>query len=231
MTTTEKLEEWAQKVAAASPDLDAEGRRIAVQTYHLLAQGEPISTAQIADAAGLAVDRIEESLRSWPLVLWDDQDRVIGFWGLHAHHLEPTHAIDVEGTTVYGWCAWDTLFITEILGRETHVESKDPHSGTTIRLTVTPDGVTGLDPDQAVVSLLLPEEGFTDDAIQGFCHRIHFFASADSAEQWMADRPGMFSVTVDQAFELGQLTNRLRLGSAFKRSGTEPDVTMIEATP
>jgi alkylmercury lyase len=180
-----------------------------------LARGEPVSTAQIADATGLATDRVEESLGSWPLVLWDDQDRVVGFWGLHVHHIELTHAMEVDGTTVYGWCAWDTLFITEILGREIHVESTDPHDGTTIRLTVTPDAVTRLNPEDAVVSLLLPEDGFTDDAIQRFCHRIHFFASPDSAERWMADRPGMFSIPVDKAFELGQLTNRLRLGTAF----------------
>ncbi|HVR79959.1 MAG TPA: organomercurial lyase [Acidimicrobiia bacterium] len=217
MTNAAKLEEWAEQVAAASPHLDAEERRITVHIYHLLAQGEPVSTAQIADVTGLATERVEERLRSWPLVLWDDQDDVIGFWGLHVHHIEPTHAMKVDGTKVYGWCALDTLFITEILSRETLVESTDPYDGTTIRLTVTPDGVTNLHPEKAVVSLLLPEDGFTDDAIQRFCHRIHFFASKESAEKWMADRPGMFSIPVDQAFELGQLINRLRLGTAFNQ--------------
>ena len=220
MTDVAKLEEWAQQVAAASPRLDSDERQITVQTYHLLAQGEPVSTAQIAQATGLATRRIEESLHSWPLVLWDDQDHVTGFWGLNVHHIEPTHAMKSDGTTVYGWCALDTLFITEILGRETHVESADPHDGTTIKLTVTPDGVTGLHPEQAVISLLLPEDGFTDDAIQRFCHRIHFFASEESAEQWMGDRPGMFSIPVDQAFELGQLINQQRLGTAFNQLGS-----------
>jgi alkylmercury lyase len=215
MTNAAKLEEWAEQVAAASPHLDAEERRITVHTYHLLAQGQPVSTAQIADVTGLATERVEERLRSWPLVLWDDRDDVIGFWGLHVHRIEPTHAMKVVGTSVFGWCALDTLFITEILGRETDVESTDPYDGTTIRLTVTPDGVTSLHPEQAVVSLLLPEDGFTDDAIQRFCHRIHFFASAQTAQQWIADRPGLFSIPVDQAFELGQLINRLRLGIAF----------------
>ena len=213
--TNPKLEEWAHQVAAASPELDAEERKISMQTYHLLAKGEPVSAAQIAEAAGVNNERVERSLRSWPLVLWDDQDRVVGFFGLHVHHLEPAHAIVVDGATVYGWCAWDTLFITEILGRETQVKSIDPHDGTTIRLTVTPAGVTNLQPPDAVVSLLLPDGGLGTDTIQRFCHRIHFFASPESAQQWMAGRPGMFAVTVDEAFQLGQLTNRLRLGAAL----------------
>ncbi|MGH8925691.1 MAG: organomercurial lyase, partial [Acidimicrobiia bacterium] len=139
-----------------------------------------------------------------------------GFWGIHAEHITPTHAIEVDGTTVYAWCAWDTLFITEILGRQTQVTSTDPQQGTPIRLTVTPDGVTGLEPPQAVVSLLLPEDGLTDDAIQRFCHKVHFFSSPDSARAWIAGRPDMFTVTVDEAFELGRVTNRLRMGNVIE---------------
>jgi hypothetical protein len=132
MTMDSKLETWAGALASAVPALDAEGRRIAIQIYHLLARGAPVSTPEIAEAAGAPADRVEECLRSWPLVLRDPDDRVVGFWGLHVDHIEPTHAMEVDGTTVCGWCAWDTLFVTEILGRETHVESTDPQDGSGI---------------------------------------------------------------------------------------------------
>jgi hypothetical protein len=33
------------------------------------------------------------------------------------------------------------------------------------------------------------------------------------------DRPGMFAVTIDEAFQLGQLVNGLRLGSAMEQIG------------
>lgn len=117
MTIDTKIEDWARHLAAATPTLDHEQQRIAQHVYHLIAaNAEPATVAQIADAAKVLPDRVEESLRSWPLVLWDDQDRVVGFWGIHANHISPTHAIAVDDTTVYAWCAWDTLFITEILG-------------------------------------------------------------------------------------------------------------------
>jgi hypothetical protein len=46
-------------------------------------------------------------------MLWDDQSRVVGFWGIDAEHLTPTHAIAVDGTNVYAWCAWDTLSVDD----------------------------------------------------------------------------------------------------------------------
>jgi alkylmercury lyase len=220
MAIAAELEDWAHQVAAASPDLHPEERQIVRCTYHLLAaQAEPVSPTEIAEAVDIPAEQVEERLRSWPLVLWDDEDRVVGFWGMHVHHSEPTHRIEVDRSAVYGWCAWDTLFITEILGAEAQVESTDPNDRTPVRLTVTPQGVTSLQPPGAVMSLLLPDGGLGADAIQSFCHRVHFFSSAQSAYQWMDGRPGMFTVSIDDAFELGRLTNRLRLGTVLGVGG------------
>jgi alkylmercury lyase len=214
-----KFEGWSRAVVDATPDLDSEGRRITIQAYRLLARGEPVTPAQIADAAGVSRERTEELLRSWRLVLWDDQDRVVGFFGLQSHHVEPTHRMDVDGTPVFGWCAGDTLLIPEILEATVDVESADPVSGATIRLTVTPEGVTGLEPPEAVMSLLYPEDELTEKAIQSFCHRVYFFESPETAHEWIAGRPGMFTVTIDEAFQLLQLVNRLRLGPALDQVG------------
>jgi alkylmercury lyase len=216
MAMTPRLEQWARAVAAAAPDLDPEEQRIAVQTYRLLGLGKPVSVSDIAGVAGIIADRVEDSLRSWPLVFWDDQDRVVGFWGLAIEPLDPTHSIEVEGRKVYGWCAWDTLFITEILGTETRVASTDPNDGTNIELIVGPDGVITANPPGTVVSLLLPDGEFGSDTIQRFCHRIHFFTSPASAREWIGDRPDIFSITVEEGFELGRVTNRLRLGNRHR---------------
>lgn len=224
MDTDPRTRAWAEQLAAATPALDHEQQRIALHIYQLIAAtAQPVTVAQIADVAGISEARVKESVRSWPLVLWDDQDRMIGFWGIHAKHITPTHALEVDGTMVYGWCAWDTLFITELLGRHTRVTSTDPNNKSPVELSVSPNGVASVDPAGAVVSLILPEDGLTDDAIQQFCHKVHFFTSSESAEKWIADRPGMFSVTVDEAFQLGQAANRLRMGSVLGATPGEAD--------
>ena len=217
MTTSVNLDDVARAISAADPVFDGEGQRIFVQTFRLLARGEPVSPAEIADAAGIPGELVEERLRSWPYVFWDDQKRVVGFWGMAVRRLEPTHRIEVSGRTVYGWCAWDTLFITEILGTETLVESADPMTGETVRLTVTPEGVKEVQPEQAMVSFLLPNGPFEADVVKSFCHFVQFFASRQSGQRWSADHPGTFLLSVGEAFELGRLTNRLRAPDALGR--------------
>jgi alkylmercury lyase len=214
------LEELARAIAAADPELDAEGQRIFVQTLRLLARGEPVWPAEIAEAAAVSPEGTEETLRSWPGVFWDDQGRVVRFWGLSIDRLNPAHQIDVNGRRVYGWCAWDTLFITEILGMETQVESTDLVTRETVRLTVTPEGVAKVDPNRAVVSFLFPNGPWGSDVIQSFCHYVHFFASPESGRIWTADHPGTFLLSMDEAFELGRLTNRLRAPEIIGGRGT-----------
>lgn len=212
MTNSASLETVARAIAAASPTFEAEEQRIVKQTFSLLALGQPVPPSEIAKAAAVPERLAEDSLRAWPGVFWDDQDRVVGFWGLAIDRLEPTHRIEVNGQSVYGWCAWDTLFLTHMLGTETHVESADPVTGDAVRLTVTAHGVRSVEPPEAVVSFLLPDGPFGPDTVESFCHFVYFFASRESAERWVPEHPGTFLLSVDEAFELGRLTNGLRWG-------------------
>lgn len=214
MTNRVNLQELARAVAAR-PELGPSDQRILVETIRLLAGGEPVSPAEVAEAAGVATQQARESLGSWPLTSWDDEDRLVGFCGLSIDRLEPTHRLEVNGRTVYGWCAWDTLFITQILRTTTRVESSDPLTGEAVRLIVTPEGVEEVRPYGAVVSFLLTEACFGPDPVQRFCHFVHFFASAESGRRWVADHPGTFLLSVDEAFELGRLANRLRIPRAL----------------
>lgn len=213
MTDSVSLETVASALAAASPTFDAEGQRIVRQTFSLLARGRPVPPSAVAEAAAVPTQQAEDSLRSWPGVFWDDHDRVVGFWGLAIDRLEPTHRIEVNGRSVYGWCAWDTLFITHMLGTETQVESADPVTGEAVRLTVTPQGVKTFEPQDAVVSFLFPDGPVGPDVVQSFCHFVYFFASRRSGQRWVEDHPGTFLLSVDEAFELGRLTNGLRWGA------------------
>lgn len=203
------LDQVAAAMAAASPDADGPGQRVIAQTYRLLARGEPVSPTEIAEAADVPVEETDEVLRACH-AFRDEQGRVTRFWGLSLDRLKPTHQIEANGTRVYGWCAWDTLFITEFLGTDTLVESTDPLTGEPIRLEVTPQGVKEVQPDGVVVSFLLPDGPFGPDVVRGFCHSLLFFASEDTGRKWMADHPGAFLLSVDDAFELGRITNRLR---------------------
>ena len=80
---------------------------------------------------------------------------MLGFGGLAAAPL--SHKFELDGRTLWTWCAWDSLFIPQILGENAEVTSSDPRTGAAIQLTVTPDGIQSHVPESAVVSFITPD--------------------------------------------------------------------------
>lgn len=203
------LTELSDALSAAAPTLDADGRTIAKTIYQLLAHGAPITDTDIADETGLSVEQVVSTVDSWDGVFRDDERRIIGFWGLTVTEMPPHH-LQVGGAELYAWCAWDTLFLPAILDATAHVQSTDPNNGETITLTVTPDRITERSHDQIVVSFLMPEDDFSDDVVESFCHYVHFFTDAPSAKQWTDTHQNTFAVPLDEAFDVGQRWNAVR---------------------
>jgi len=210
-TESDRLESLARAVATAVPDFD---ERIALQVYRRLAEGSPSPASDIAERAGVPVERVEELLASWPGVYLDEAKNVIGFWGLTITKLSPTHRLEVEGRTLFAWCAWDTLFLPGILDATAKVESTCPTTGETISLVVSPGGVVETSHPGGVVSFLTPEQDFDADVIQSFCHFVHFFASPEAGDTWTARHLGTFLLPLDDAFELGRRVNARNFPSA-----------------
>ncbi len=213
MNENAEIHRLADAFVALFPSLEGESRRAAVQIYRLLAKGEPVEPADVAAAAGLPPERVREILADWPGVYYED-DRIIGFWGLTPRP-SSQHLFQVDGRTLYTWCAWDTLFIPQILGKTAQVETPCPVTGETIRLTVTPERVERTAPESAVMSILDPPENILEDIVSKFCHYVFFFASTDAGGQWTDENPGTRLMSIPDAFELGRLKNLRRFGDAL----------------
>lgn len=204
----------AERFVTLFPQLDPETKKIAIAIYRLLAGGEPVELGSLAAAAGLSEGRVREVSEGWPGVHYED-GRIIGFWGLTPRAFSK-HRLEVEGRGLYTWCAWDTLFIPMILGKPGRVESPDPVTGEAVRLTVTPEGIEGLEPADAVMSMLAPAEDILDDIVAKLCQFIFFFSGRKSGERWIAQHPGTFLMTLSEGFELGRLKNEGRFGEALR---------------
>lgn len=196
----------AAKVAEVFPNLEPDARRAAVTLYRLLAKGDPVSLEELAWAAQISVERVAELLASWTGVYYEEKN-VVGFWGLTPRPVSK-HLLKFEGRTAYGWCAWDTLFIPELIGKTVEVESTDPESGQVVKLTVSPDEVKAYSPKETVMSILEPTEHMREDIVAKFCHFIHFFPSAEVGERWVANNPGTILMSIEDAFELAKRRNR-----------------------
>lgn len=208
---------------AAVPPFDPDEQRVAVALYRELAKGEPVGVEQLAEVLHAPVERARALLDRDALrvfVYADELGRVAGFGGLAV--LPMHHRLEVDGQTLWTWCAWDGLFIPEILGRPARLESPDPQTGEMVRLTVTPKGVSSVDPPSAVVSFLVPEaEEFTEakNVMASFCHYVFFFASRESGERWAERNPGTFLYSIEQAAELARLANARNFGHELAAVG------------
>jgi len=207
------IDQLAEQLAAAMPKLEPTEQEIAVNLLRLLADGQPVSTSRLAATLGLPEAQLGGTLAGWPGVFYDDEERVIGVWGLTVREMG-SHRLEVAGRELWAWCAWDTLFLPELLGQTARVTSKCPTTGQDIALTVGPGGISELRPVDAMVSFLLPQTPFDANIIQSFCHFVHFFASAQAGQAWTAQHPETFLIPVNDAHKLGRVTNRATFGTA-----------------
>src|SRR5579859_524657 len=92
-----------------------EMQRLSVALYRLLGRGAPVMRRQLADAGAVAQDRVQPFLQeSLPSAIeFDDRGAIIAYGGLS---LVPTlHRLVMDETELYTWCAFDALFLPEIL--------------------------------------------------------------------------------------------------------------------
>src|ERR671936_698415 len=94
VTTDTRL--LAEKIASAVARLDKGGQQLGLTLIRLLAQGEPVSPARLAERVGWTEARVFQELHRWPGVYWDDTGRVIGYAGLTVVDMG-THRLHMDG--------------------------------------------------------------------------------------------------------------------------------------
>ncbi len=193
------VEELAARLQSTFPGCD--DASLARHLLWLLAKGSPVSAGALAQRAGRDPAAAASALERWPNVELDDSGCVVGFSGLS---LAPTpHRFAVQGSSLYTWCAWDTLFLPVLLGEPASVHSSCRVTGTELELKVTPSGVASARPEELFVSF--PALAITDtaDITGSFCCHVHFLAGAPAAEAWRERHPDGTVFPLETAYELG----------------------------
>lgn len=115
VSTAEEVHEQLDQAGVrleAPPDT----ARLVVRTLRRLAQGRPVP---MTDVDGLASDleRAEEAVDFIKqMTEKDDDGNVLGLMGLSLS--DHPHDFEVDGQDLHTWCAWDTLFLPPLLGRQ-----------------------------------------------------------------------------------------------------------------
>jgi alkylmercury lyase len=121
MTTTSKmnLDELAASIVACFPTINLLEQRLSLDLYRLLSKGQPVPRTALAERLDIPVETVSRILDGWPGVFSDAERRIVGYWGLSipAAYRSP-HTLTMNGQTLFAWCAWDTLFLPELVGHK-----------------------------------------------------------------------------------------------------------------
>jgi alkylmercury lyase len=216
------LDEYWSLLESHLRPFSREEQPVAVALYRELAKGKPVDADQLGRALGVTPDESRALLQRDAIkrfVYPDGEGRVLGFGGLATAPMH--HRFEVGGRILWTWCAWDSLFIPEILEREARITSPDPENREVVRLVVTPDRVQSVAPTDAVVSFIRPDTHAFDtsaaNVMANFCHFVFFFSSRQSGERWVAKHPATFLYSLDNAFALAKRFNARNFGPELAR--------------
>jgi alkylmercury lyase len=194
--------EMTDLAAAVADRLCGKNEHVCVALIRRLAAGQPVSAEHLAADVAMEEPAVATVLQEMSDVAYDGAGNVVGF-GLS---LIPTaHQFNVNGRTLYTWCALDTFLYTALLGQPSQVLSHCPVTAEAIRLAMTPAGITEVSPTSSVVSLVVPERSIADCRRSAFCNHGHFLATAEAGATWLRDHPNGVILSIVDAHRLGRL--------------------------
>jgi alkylmercury lyase len=176
-------------------------------TLELLARGKPASPEEIAAASGKSPEEVRGALDRFPSAEWNEQGSVVGL-GLTLC-LTP-HRLELEGRTLFAWCALDALLFPVLLGRPASIESPCRGTGEPVHIEVTPAGIEAVEPPSAVVSIVAAPDLANIRSVG--CNNTHFFSSPEAASRWLEKHPEATILPVEDAFRLGRLIAEAVMG-------------------
>ena len=122
---TPSLRTFNEGLLSSSSPFTAEESSVARAAYAALLSDAPVSLADLARRADLAVGTVERVLAARPGVARFAADgQLEGYLGLSRR---PTpHRFVVRDETLFVWCVWDGLFLPRVLGRTARLTSHCP---------------------------------------------------------------------------------------------------------
>ncbi len=205
-------DQLATVVAGALPVLDPRQRRAGMAVHRLLSAGVAATPEAVASLAGMSITEAGDVMAGLPTAVRRGT-AVAGFLGLQEG--PAAHRLRFAGAECGAWCAWDTLFVPELVGRFARAESRCPVTGVEIVVEVDPrTGVVSADPHDTLLTFLAQPRPYAGEIVDQFCRWMHFVGGPAAADRWAAtaERPDVIVLTLSAGVEIGRLTNRMVLG-------------------
>jgi len=209
------------------PDIDPLSQRVLLGLYRLVAQGTPVTIDKLGTTLSINNGAVASILKSVEpsRLQFDEAGGIVAFTGLSQ---APTNHRFVFGDReLYTWCAFDTLFLPQLLGGEARVSSTCPITKVKIQLAVTEAGPRFVEPSHAVMSFVMPDAKTRCGDLRGaFCNHVNFLASPEAGNTWAKRNAGTAIVSLDDAFDLGRARNEACFKDVLSRGANQVERRM-----
>ena len=124
------IDALAQKMkrAGVPADYGLDNSKVLSRIWKEIAKGKPVTPAQTDKIIGeLKVPKAAADEFLKKMAEFDEQGNIIGILGL-SQGKTWAHKFIVNGNELRTWCAWDTLFMAQVLGVTANVISESPVS-------------------------------------------------------------------------------------------------------
>ena len=215
LSRDELVKSYREAFAAIPQDALELDLRVTIKTMQALAEGKPVSPEQLAEIWEMPLDQVSAILERAKANGQAEVDAHGNLVGGVLSLVPTTHRISFDENELYAWCAYDAIYAPGVVGKTAHIVSKDPETGDSIQVTITPSGVQRVQPEGAVVSVVSANTDMRAGPASPRCSLQLFFGSRDSADRWLQDRSGVLILSVEEVFEIArefQIEPARRLG-------------------
>ena len=186
-------------------------KELALEIYRRLGKGQPVSLDDLLADKEISLEEAKEFLDSSGGVFYNDDGDIVGFWGIAVQKM--AHKIITDQQTIYGWCAWDALFIPQLLGEAATIESLSP-TKEIIKLKLSEQGDVLEGSENIMVSFIEPDAGkMMENVVANFCHYIFLFKDKSSGEQWVKEHEGTYLLPLQDVINLSKEKNLRQFGN------------------
>ena len=181
--------------------LQCEQEDLCLSILRQVTRGKPIEKTALAARLHMSQGELEQRLSHLPDTEFDPQGNIVG-WGVT---LVPTrHGLQIDGKSLFTWCAFDTVLFPPSLQAEAQIQSACPVTGHSITFVATLEGtIKNLVPASSVMSLIIPAE--RSECVRAtFCEQSLFFESEQAASTWLAAHPEAILLSIAEAAVVGK---------------------------
>lgn len=205
-----KLQETIQHLNKILPKFTELEKRLSKFLYIELVKGFPVPLAKIVEQLHLPEEQAIELLDALDYVEQNQNNEIIAYRGVTLSSAK--HTLVTAESTVYTWCAFDTLFLLDLIDEPAHIHSTCATCNKKLMLKPSMLDGSKFENSSVVMSFLVPEPSAYQESLRAsFCCKVHFFCNLNCGQQWSSLQSNIELFSIDDSLTIARERNRFML--------------------